>query len=81
MNEGLRPESGGGVYCSAAVANGVVYFGSDDKNIYALDARTGALLWNYTTGAKVVSSPAVANGMLFIGSEDTYMYAFHLPDK
>ena len=55
------------VYSSPAVANGVVYVGSDD-NVYALNARTGALLWSYTTGEYVVSSPAVANGVVYVGS-------------
>ena len=40
-----------GVYSSPAVANGVVYVGSDDDNLYALNASTGALLWKYTTGS------------------------------
>ena len=30
-----------------AVANGVVYVGSDDGNVYALNAITGAKLWSY----------------------------------
>jgi hypothetical protein len=34
-------------------ANGVVYVGSDDNNVYALNASTGALLWSYTTGSWV----------------------------
>jgi outer membrane protein assembly factor BamB len=45
------------------MANGVVYVGSYDGNVYALNARTGALLWKYTTGGTVESSPAVANGV------------------
>ena len=32
---------------SPAVANGVVYVGSDDGNVYALNASTGAKLWSY----------------------------------
>src|SRR5579871_6060192 len=40
-----------GVVSSPAVVNGVVYVGSEDKNVYALDANTGTKLWNYTTGA------------------------------
>ena len=36
---------------SPAVANGVVYVGSDDGNVYALNAATGAELWSYTTEA------------------------------
>ncbi len=38
---------------SPAVANGVVYVGSRNSNVYALNASTGALLWSYTTGNDV----------------------------
>jgi glucose dehydrogenase len=44
------------VRTSPAVANDVVYVGSDDKNVYALNATTGALLWSYATGNLVESS-------------------------
>ena len=60
---------------SPAVVNGVVYVGSDDKNLYALDATSGALLWKYTTGGSVSSSPAVANGVVYFGSYDNNTYA------
>ena len=40
------------VVSSPAVANGVVYVGSYDGNVYALNASTGALLWSYTTGGQ-----------------------------
>ena len=50
------------------MANGVVYVGSWNGNVYALNAGTGALLWEYTTGSNVYSSPAVANGVVYIGS-------------
>jgi outer membrane protein assembly factor BamB len=53
---------------SPAVANGVVCFGSDDGNVYALSGNTGTKMWSYHTGATAVSSPAVANGVVFIGS-------------
>src|SRR5262249_30188199 len=32
---------------SPALANGVVYGGSEDGNLYAVNAATGALLWKY----------------------------------
>lgn len=58
-----------GVVSSPAVVGTVVYIGSEDKNVYALDANTGAKLWNYTTGANInYSSPAVVNGVVYIGS-------------
>src|SRR6516162_10209355 len=61
---------------SPAVANGVVYVGSWDHNVYALNASTGAKLWKYTTGDQVFfSSPAVANGVVYVGSDDANVYA------
>jgi glucose dehydrogenase len=56
------------VFSSPAVLNGVVYAGSDGSNIYALNATTGAFVWNYPTGSSVESSPAVANGVVYVGS-------------
>ena len=67
-----------GVISSPAIANGVVYIGSNDNNLYALNANTGAKLWSYTTGNWVVSSPVVSNGVLYVGSADGNVYAFGL---
>ena len=58
------------MYSSPAVANGVVYVGSYDKNVYALDAKTGAKLWSYIAGGGVYTSPSVANGLVYVGSDD-----------
>jgi outer membrane protein assembly factor BamB len=49
--------------------------GSDDGNVYALNATTGAKLWSYTTEDAVLSSPAVANGVVYVGSNDGNVYA------
>lgn len=65
------------VTSSPAVANGVVYIGSYDKNVYALNASTGAEIWKFTTGNNVFSSPAVANGVVYIGSNDGSVYALN----
>lgn len=53
----------------------VVYFGSEDGNLYALDAQTGKLKWRYQTGDSIYSSPTVANGMVYFGSHDNKLYA------
>ena len=60
---------------SPAVANEVVYVGSYDNKVYALNATSGALVWNYTTGGSVASSPAVADGVVYVGSGDDRVYA------
>ena len=64
------------VYLSSpAVWRGVVYFGSGDGHVYALDAHTGRLRWRFTTGGVVHGSPAIEDGKVYIGSWDTYFYA------
>ncbi|MBP1929179.1 PKD repeat protein/outer membrane protein assembly factor BamB [Methanolinea mesophila] len=67
--------TGDRVYSSPAVVDGVVYIGSDDQNLYALDAENGAVVWNYTTGGRVLASPAVDNGIVYSGSYDNNLYA------
>jgi outer membrane protein assembly factor BamB len=61
------------------VANGVLYAGSYDFNLYALNAMTGAELWSFPTGNQVFTSPVVANGMVYFGSGLDNIYAFSLP--
>jgi outer membrane protein assembly factor BamB len=64
----------GWVHSSPAVADGKIYFGSFDKNVYCLDAIKGDIIWKYTTGGYVSSSPAVADGKVYIGSYDYNVY-------
>jgi outer membrane protein assembly factor BamB len=66
--------TGGAVESSPAVADGKVYVGSWDHNIYCLDAASGTLVWRYTTGDLVSSSPAVVNGKVYVGSYDGNIY-------
>jgi len=63
------------IQSSPAVAGGMVYVGSNDGNLYALDAATGIKIWNFTTGGAILSSPAVANGVVYVGSNDDNVYA------
>ena len=60
---------------SPAVVDGVVYAGSGDGSVYALDARTGTLRWRFRTRDVVHTSPAVANGVVYAGSFDRSLYA------
>ena len=65
----------GSIQSSPAVAGGVVYVGSMDDKLYALDAVTGTHKWSYATGGYIYSSPAVANGVVYVGSWDGGLYA------
>ncbi|MGO9232498.1 MAG: PQQ-binding-like beta-propeller repeat protein [Bryobacteraceae bacterium] len=60
---------------SPAVLGGIVYFGSGDGHLYALDASNGNLRWKFATAGVVHSSPALAGGLVYFGSWDSYLYA------
>lgn len=60
---------------SPTIANGVVFFGSRDDNVYALDTVSGDEYWHFETGGSVNSSPAVSRGTVFFGSNDENLYA------
>jgi outer membrane protein assembly factor BamB len=63
---------------SPAVAGGVVYIGSDKRDLYALRAINGRRLWSYTTGnGGVPFDPTVAGGAVYVGSGNS-VYAFDL---
>jgi outer membrane protein assembly factor BamB len=70
-----RFHANGPLISSPAVADGVVYVGSNDGNLYALRASDGVRLWHYSTSGPVTSSPAVANGVVYFASEDGGVYA------
>jgi outer membrane protein assembly factor BamB len=55
----------------------IVYIGSYDGTVYALNVNTGAKLWSFATGSSVISSPAVANGVVYVGSYDGNVYALN----
>ena len=55
----------------------MVYIGSHDHRLYALDTGTGELYWDYTTGGIIDSSPIIAEGVVYFGSQDTILYALN----
>lgn len=72
-----------GDFASAAVANGVVYAGTQDSDnagtIYAIDAGTGDILWTHRTSV-ILSGPTVVNGALYVGAAGD-LFAFTLPNN
>jgi outer membrane protein assembly factor BamB len=66
----------GATQSAPAVVDGVIYIGSGDSKVYALDEATGKTIWSTATGSQIVgSSPLVAGGVVYIGSLDTKLYA------
>jgi outer membrane protein assembly factor BamB len=58
-----------------AVQNNRIYVGSDDKNMYCIDALTGATVWKFPTKGRIRSSPVVDDNVVYFASEDDYLYA------
>jgi outer membrane protein assembly factor BamB len=70
-----RFDAGDDVNAAPAVADGVVYAGSNDRHVYAVDVTSGEELWRYETGRVVKSPPAVVDGTVYVGSDDGRVYA------
>jgi polyvinyl alcohol dehydrogenase (cytochrome) len=64
------PYNGGSVNGPLSIWNGVVFAGSMDAMgmMYALDATTGAVLWQFQSGSSVYSGPAIVNGVVYWGA-------------
>jgi outer membrane protein assembly factor BamB len=68
----------GAALTSPVVADGRVVFGSGDHNVYALDAKTGAVKWTATTGYIFTATPLVSNGVVVIGDQGGNVSGFDL---
>lgn len=69
-------KTGAAVVSSPVIRDGVLYIGSDDGCLYALDQATGAVKWKAETGGPVRSTPAVAGDAVYVVSYDGCLYAF-----
>src|SRR5262245_40319643 len=63
------------VVSSPVWSDGVIYFGGDDGNVYAVEATTGRQIWKQATGGPVPSTPAVVGGTVYAVSYDGKLYA------
>lgn len=69
--------TGNTVVSPPTVARDVVYYadGTGDK-LFALDAKTGRVLWRQTLGGPVFAPPVVVDGRVYVVSWDGDIYAF-----
>lgn len=64
------------ILTAPAISNGIIYFGSEiGRQLYAVNATTGALLWSKITGLSggLIGAPIAANGLVYVGTG----YNFH----
>lgn len=67
--------TGAAISSSPIVHAGVVYIGSTDSTLTALNVQTGKMLWNIQTDAALYSTPIIQDGVLYICSLDGTIYA------
>jgi outer membrane protein assembly factor BamB len=72
---GWKFKTAGRVLSSPAVIGDVVYVGSTDGSLYAVNRSDGTERWKFTTRGPIASSPAVAAGLVYISSVDGNVYA------
>jgi polyvinyl alcohol dehydrogenase (cytochrome) len=72
---------------SVSVANDVVYAPSLSGQMYALNALSGRVLWNFASGGSVIDGPSIVDGTVYwgsgynIGTGNNKVYAFTLGGK
>jgi outer membrane protein assembly factor BamB len=69
----------GSIYSSPAMNGDILFFGSDDAKLYALNVSgpTPVQLWNFTANSAIRSTPAVDGGRVFFGSDNCVLYALN----
>jgi outer membrane protein assembly factor BamB len=60
---------------SPLVAEGRVFVGDWNGNVWALSSNTGRVLWRFHAGGQIKSGLAYASGRLFFGSYDHRVYS------
>lgn len=75
IQKGNRIES-----CPAITGDGIIYFGSDDNNLYAINPD-GSQKWRFQTGDIIRTAPAVSSSsVVYTCSYDGFLYALNTAD-
>jgi outer membrane protein assembly factor BamB len=86
LNEGEQAASTSPVWVQDAIARdrivaapiqaeGLVFVGTADNFVLALEADTGALAWQFEVEHSIWSTPTYEDGILYVGSLDKHVYA------
>jgi outer membrane protein assembly factor BamB len=70
-------KTNGMILSSAVVLNNVIYFGSDDSCLYALDTL-GTLKWKFRSNGNIRSTPAVKDTVVYFNNYGAKFYAVNI---
>jgi outer membrane protein assembly factor BamB len=66
-------KTGDAIESAPAIVDGVVYVGSMDEYLYAIDLKTGREKWKYKAGP-IKAPPGVHRGLVYVGDVDGKFY-------
>ncbi len=70
-------EAVGDLRASPVLLDNLVYIGSEDKRVYALDKYTGDLVWSLKLDDVVAASPSIDGLTLVVGTESGTVFGIH----
>jgi outer membrane protein assembly factor BamB len=70
----------GAIVGSPVVVDKILYVGSSDGKLYAIDAAYGEKKWEFDTGGKIWTSPAVEDGVVYVSNYDRKLFAVSSTD-
>ncbi|MCK5023058.1 MAG: PQQ-binding-like beta-propeller repeat protein [Candidatus Aenigmarchaeota archaeon] len=75
--EKWRFKTGGAIlhYRPAPHKDGIMYFPSSDRNLYAVNMETGKEIWRFKTGDRTEVSPLIHEDVIYFGAHDNNFYA------
>ena len=68
-------KTGGPLYASPVIANGILYIGSTDGKVYALDAKQWGIKWVFDAGDAIRYSAAVLGDRVYFSARNNKVYA------
>ena len=69
-------DAAGVIGTDPVIANDVVFFGTLEKVLFAVDVTSGKEVWSFELDGRIRTSPCIAKDLLFIASEDDLLYCF-----
>lgn len=68
-------KTGGPLHASPVIANGIVYIGSTDGKLYALDAKQWGIRWVFDAGDAIRYSATVLGDRVYFSARNNKVYA------
>ena len=74
-------DTGGKIWSTPVIAEGIVYFGNLDHKLYAVDLETKEKLWEKGFDGAIASTALIVEDTLYIGTLNNKFYALDIADK